>query len=103
MILCEIIHTDCPSPPFREQFFHCPPRAEYVVVWLMNHIQIKIVQPQFFQCQRKAALCSLIADVRDPQLCGNEQIFSWHSAAANGPANRFFIAIGSSGVDQAIA
>ena len=69
----------------------------------MNEVQIQIVKPQMLHGALKSPLGTLIAGVRDPQLCGDKQFLSGNSAAPDRFADRFLVSIGGSRVDQPIA
>ena len=101
--MCEIVHADDTGFPGRIQLFQCTPCAVVVVVGLVDEIQVYRVQPQPLHGAGKAALCALVAGVGDPQLGGDEQLLARHTAAADGAANRFFVFVSGSGINEPVA
>ena len=62
------------------QVFHSPPLAIHVAKWLMNEIEIEIVQLQSLQGPLKGCQGVVIAVSLDPELGGDEQFFPGDSA-----------------------
>lgn len=67
-VLREVVHTDGADPARLIELFHRAPRAEAVVIGLVDDEEIEVVEPQTLHRRGKAALCALIADVGDPEL-----------------------------------
>ena len=70
---------------------------------LVDQIQIQIIQSQLFQRSIDGFLCTLIACVLHPELCGDEQLFPRHTAFGNCRTHCLFVKVCGSGIDQPIA
>src|SRR5690242_15719423 len=85
------------------QFFHRSPFTIHIAEWLMNQIQVEVIQLQSLQRSFKGSFCSFITIPLNPKLGGNKQFFSFHTASFDSSANRFFVLIRSGGINVAIS
>ena len=69
----------------------------------MDQIEVQVIEAELFQRGRKCLLCTFIADICDPELSRNEQFISRNTAVFDGLPDGFFVAIGLSCINGAIA
>ena len=69
----------------------------------MNEEQIQILHLQILEGGFKACHRFIIAQVRFPDLRGQEQLSAGDTALPQGVANHFFVFVSSGGVDMAVA
>src|ERR1051325_5455673 len=95
---------DANRPDFARavQVLHRAPLAIHVAKWLMNEIQVHIVQLQALQGPLKRCQRAFIAVLLNPQFRGDKQLFSGDSAPLDPATNGGFVEIGRGRVDQAI-
>jgi hypothetical protein len=70
---------------------------------LVDQVQINMLQLQPLQRPFKRLLGALVSGIRDPELGGDEQLFSWHTGPLDSVADGLFIAIRSRRIDQTVA
>ena len=99
----EVADPDGAYPAFPVQLFHGPPRAIHVPKGLVDQVQIQILQLQPLQRSFKRLLGAFVSGILNPELGGDEQLFSWHTASLDGVADGLFIAISSRGINQTVA
>ena len=69
----------------------------------MDEIEIEIVESQFFHGGAQGFPGAFVAGILHPELGGDEEIFPGHAAFLQGRAHGFFVEIGGSRVDEAVA
>ena len=84
------------------QFFHRPPGAVHIPDGLVDQVKVQPIELQFLQGPFKRLAGVLIPGIRYPQLGRYKQVFPCHAAAFDRFSDRFFIAVRSCGVDQAV-
>ena len=70
---------------------------------LVEEVEIDVVEIEPAQAGREADLRGIEAVVADPQLGGDEDLVARHAGAADTLGHLAFVAVGSGGVDHAIA
>jgi len=66
----KIANTDSAQFPATVGILHRTPRAVHVTVWLVNQVQVEVVQLQALKGVVDSLLAKLIAGVLYPQFCG---------------------------------
>ncbi len=99
----EIGDTDSPDFARFVQFFQCAPRTENVAVGLVDKVQVEVVEAEAFEGFGEGHLCAFVARILHPKLCGDEELFSGHSALSDCIAYCFFIHVGRGCVYQPVA
>ena len=72
----EVADPDGLRPAFPVQLFHGSPSAIHVPKGLVNKVQIELLQLQPLQRSVKRLPGAFVSGIRDPELGGDEQLFS---------------------------
>src|SRR5215207_2279798 len=99
----EVADPDGSYRAFPVQLFHGSPSPMHIPEGLVNQVQINMLQLQPLQRPVKRLLGAFVSGIRDPELGGDEQLFSWHTCPLDSGSDDLFIAISSRGIDQTIA
>src|SRR5215218_9884046 len=99
----EVANPDGSYRAFTVELFHGSPSAMHIPKGLVNQVQINLLQLQPLQRPVKRLLGAFVSGIRDPELGGDEQLFSWHTGPLDSFADGLFIPISSRSVDQTIA
>ena len=75
----------------------------HVAERLVNQIQVEVFELQAAQRFVNGLLRALVAGVLYPELAGDKQLLPRHTTPAKAMANRLFVQIGGSGIDQPVA
>jgi hypothetical protein len=85
------------------QFFHRTLFAIHIAKWLMDEIQVNVIQLQTFQGPFKGFERAFITIALDPEFCGDEQFSPCNAALFDTPANCFFVHVRGGGVNMTVS
>lgn len=95
--------ADGPDASFPVQSLHGPPGAVIVAVRFMDEVKVQVIHAQFLAGKFEGLQCIVIAVVLYPQLRGQENIFLFNPAFFDRTAYTFFIAVGSSRINEPVS
>jgi hypothetical protein len=98
----EVGYTDRLDPPGPVQVLHGTPGAVVVAVWLVNQVEVKVIQSEKLQRSFERLRSVFLTGVLDPELGGDEQLLAADAAALDGASDGFLVGVGRGGVDQAV-
>ncbi len=103
LIRREVAHTNRTGQLLFLQFLHHSPRSEWIVEWLVNQVSINVIGIESLEGSLERIARLVAVGIADPQLGYQKNVFSRHTAGLNRLTDRFFVAIGSGSINQAIA
>ena len=86
-----------------EKFFDGAPCPVYVTVGLVDEVEVEVVKLQTVQAALELCFGGIVAGAVQPQFGGDEDVFPLDTARTDGAADLFFVEVGGSGVDVAVA
>ena len=99
----KVAHADSADRACLVGLFHGAPGTYVITQRLVDEVEIEIVESQFFHGGAQGLLGSFVAGVLHPELGGDEEILPGHAALLQGRTHGFFVEIGGSCVDEAVA
>ena len=99
----EVADADGADFPRVEEFFDGAPCPVYVAVGLVDKVEVEVVELQTVQAALELCFGGIVAGAVQPQFGGDEDVFPLDAARADGTADLFFVEVGGSGVDVAVA
>src|SRR5690606_2144170 len=94
----EVADPDGLDFAFTVQLFHRAPGAVVIAEWLVDQVEVEIVELQLLQGLCKGKLGTLAASILNPNLGRNKQLFTGYTATLDCTSDRFFVQITSSGI-----
>lgn len=68
----KVADSNGPDDPIPVHFFHRPPCAVVIAKWLMDQVEVQILQPQPFHRRFSSHFSTFVTGVLYPELCGDK-------------------------------